>query len=53
MRAAQLGFGGFAPGHNKIKALRHLREAETGAFQRGLRQAPCFFWPCNGLPPNM
>jgi hypothetical protein len=53
LRAAPLGFSGFAPGHKKIKALRHLQEAETSAFQRGLRQAPCFFWPCNGLPPNM
>jgi hypothetical protein len=53
LRAAPLGFSSFALGHNKINALRHLQGAETGAFQRGLRQAPCSFWQRNGLVPNM
>jgi hypothetical protein len=42
--ASPLGFGGFAHGHNKIKALRHRQKVETSAFQRGLRQAPCSLW---------
>jgi hypothetical protein len=42
LRAAPLGFGGFAPGHNKIKGLRHLQGAETSAFSTRLAAGSLF-----------
>jgi hypothetical protein len=39
-RAAPFGFGGFAPGHNKIKALRHLQEVNNGTSHCCSRRAP-------------
>ena len=46
-------FSGFALGRNKLMALHHLQEVDTGTFQQGLLQPPCSLWLRSAFAPNM